>query len=93
MGLIRTILALIILVILAHVALFYLGYGAATNDVVGAIYGLAELAEVPATLLLDVLPLSSEQRGFVDENTFYVTALTAAGVYAILFMLLGVGKD
>lgn len=93
MGLVRTVLALVILVILVHVALVYLGYGAGTNEVVAAVYALAELAEVPGTLLLGVLPLTAEQRGFVDRNTFYVTALTAAAVYALLYLLLGVGGN
>lgn len=92
MALIRTVLALIVLVILAHVVLYYLDYTPDTNEVVAAVYSLGALLESPAEALLTVLPLSPEQRGFVNDNSFYVVALSAAGIYFILYLLLGVGR-
>ena len=52
MGLIRTILALIILLILVHVGLYYMDVRPGANQVVAAIYSLGALLESPATLLL-----------------------------------------
>lgn len=79
MGLIRTILALIVLVILAHTALVYLGFGPGTHAVVEAIYGLSDLLQVPANLLL-------------PGRGFYTTALAAAGGYFVIYALLGFGR-
>lgn len=79
MGLIRTILALIVLVILAHTALVYLGFGPETHAVVEAVYGLSDLLQVPANLLL-------------PGRGFYTTALAAAGGYFVIYALLGFGR-
>jgi hypothetical protein len=78
-SLLRTILALIILVILAHTALVYLGFEPGTHAVVEAIYGLSRLLQVPANLLL-------------PGRGFYTTALVAAGGYFVVYMLLGIGR-
>ena len=92
MGLIRTILALIVLLILTHVGLVYAGVGQGTNGLTDAIYSLGHLLEVPAVVLLNALPLTVEQREAADTSSFYVIALTAAAGYFILYLLLGVGR-
>ena len=90
MGLIRTILALIILLILVHVGLYYMDIRQGSNQLVNAIYGLGALLESPATLLLNLV--SSTGQVQVDANSFYVVALTAAAGYFVLYLLLGVGR-
>jgi hypothetical protein len=89
MGLIRTILALIILLILVHVALVYAAVGQGTNVLTDAVYSLGTLLESPAKLLLDTV--TALQR-YLNPKSFYVVALTAAAVYFILYLLLGVGR-
>jgi hypothetical protein len=89
MGLIRTILALVILLILVHVGLMYFAIGRGTNVLTNAVYSLGALVESPAQLLLNtVTPLQQ----YLDPDSFYVVALTAAAVYFILYLLLGVGR-
>ena len=92
MGLIRTILALVVLLILVHVGLVYAGVRPGTNGLTEAIYSLGVLLESPAMVLINVLPLSAEQRDVVDSSSFYFVALTAAAGYFILYLLLGVGR-
>ncbi len=92
MGLIRTILALIVLLILVHVGLVYAGIQPETNGLTEAIHSLGALLESPAVALLEVLPLSRDWRDVLDPSNFYVTALTAAAGYFILYLLLGVGR-
>jgi hypothetical protein len=89
MGLIRTILALVILLILAHVALVYLNIGQGTNVLTNAVYSLGVLVESPARLLLSTV--TALQR-YLNPRNIYVVALTAAAVYFILYLLLGVGR-
>jgi hypothetical protein len=89
MGLIRTILALVILLILVHVGLMYFAIGRGTNVLTNAVYSLGVLVESPAQLLLNTItPLQQ----YLNPNSFYVVALTAAAVYFILYLLLGVGR-
>ena len=89
MGLIRTILALVILLILVHVGLMYVNIGQGTNILTNAVYSLGALVESPASLLLNtVTPLQQ----YLDPGNFYVVALTAAAIYLILYVLLGVGR-
>ena len=76
MTLLRMILALIILLILAHLVLFRLDYDPQTNEVVAAVYNLGELVEYPARVLL-------------PEASFYAVALAAAGGYLVLYILAG----
>jgi hypothetical protein len=76
MGLLRTILTLIILVIMAHIALVFFGYEPETNQVVAAIYGLGSLFVAPAQLVL-------------PDQGFFITALAAIGGYLLLQILLG----
>jgi hypothetical protein len=92
LGLIRTILALVILLIIVHVGLVYADIRRGTNGLTRAIYSLGELLESPAAYLLNALPLSAEQRSIGDPSSFYVIALTAAALYFILYLLLGVGR-
>ena len=89
MGLIRTILALVILLILIHVGLTYLDIGQGANVLTSAVYSLGVLVESPAQVLLNtVTPLQQ----YLNPRNFYVVALTAAAVYLILYVLLGVGR-
>ncbi len=92
LGLIRTILALVVLLILVHVGLVYAGVRPGTNSLTEAIFSLGKLLESPAVALINVLPLSAEQRDVAAPSSFYVVALTAAAVYFILYLLLGVGR-
>jgi hypothetical protein len=92
LGLIRTILALVILLILVHVGLVYAGVRQGANTLTEAVYSLGTLLESPAAVLLNVLPLSAEQRDMVNTSSFYVIALTAAAGYFIIYLLLGVGR-
>lgn len=79
MGLLRTIIALIILVVLAHTGLVYLNYGQETNQITGAVFGLAQLLEIPAQMLL-------------PGRGFYTVTLAAAGGYFLIYLLLGIGR-
>ena len=92
LGLIRTILALVVLLILVHVGLVYAGVRPGTNGLTEAIYGLGTLLESPAVALIEVLPLSAEQREVAAPSGFYAFALTAAAGYFILYLLLGIGR-
>lgn len=91
MGLIRTVLALLILVILFHVGMVYVGVEEGTNGLTSALYSLGELVESPAQVVINLLPLTEEQRAAADTSSFYVVALGAAGIYFILYLLLGIG--
>ena len=76
MSLLRAILALIVVLILAHIVLFRLGYDPATHETFAAVYSLGELVEYPARALL-------------PEAGFYAVALSAAAGYLILYILVG----
>ena len=76
MGLLRLILAVIVLIILAHLALFYLGYGANGNVWISAMGRVGNLLEWPV-------------RRFVRIRGFYATALIAAAGYLVIYVLLG----
>lgn len=89
MGLIRTILALFILLILAHVALVYIQVGQGANVVTDAVYSLGRLLESPAAFVLNTVTALQQ---YLDPGNFYVVAITAAALYFILYLLLGVGK-
>ena len=76
MSLLRAVLALIVVLILAHIVLFRLDYDPATHEVVAAVYSLGELVEYPVRVLL-------------PEAGFYGVALTAAAGYLIVYILVG----
>ena len=90
MALIRTILALVIVLILIHAGMVYANVEPDTNQLANAVYSLAVLLESPATLL--VKAVSSSRRVEMNPNNIYVVALTAAAGYFILYLLLGVGR-
>lgn len=90
MGLLRTILSLVILVILIHVGLMYFGVGRTANAVTETIYGLGLLLESPATIILDLIGTNLPDT--LDPNGFFVIALTAAAAYFVLYLLLGIGR-
>ena len=92
MALIRTVLALVVLLILVHVGLVYADIQRDTNGLTEAIYSLGALLESPSAALLNVLPLSGEWRDVLDPSSIYVIALTAAAGYFVLYLLLGVGR-
>lgn len=75
-SLLRAVLALIIVLILAHIVVIRLGYDPQTNEVVGAVYSLGELVEYPA-------------RALFRDAGFYAVALTAAVGYLVLYILVG----
>jgi len=89
MGLIRTVLALVILLILAHVGMVYADIGRGANVLTEAVYSLGTLLESPAQVLLNTVTVLQR---YLDPTNFYVVALTAAAVYFILYLLLGVGR-
>ena len=89
MGLIRTILALIILLILAHITLRYMDVGHGANVLTNAIYSLGKLVESPAAFLLNTITAVQQ---YLNPKSFYVVALTAAALYFIIYLLLGVGR-
>jgi hypothetical protein len=89
MGLVRTILVLVILLILTHVALMYAGVGQGTNVLTNAVYSLGTLLESPAAFLLQSITVF---RDYLDPNSFYVVAFSAAALYFIIYLLLGVGR-
>jgi hypothetical protein len=76
LSLLRAILAVIVMLILAHIVLFRLGYDPATHEVIAAVYSLAELVEYPAWVL------------FANAG-FYVVTIAAAAGYLILYILVG----
>ena len=77
MGLVRTILALVILLILTHVALMYAGVGQGTNVLTNAVYSLGRLLEAPAAFLLQSMTVL---QNYLDPSSFYVVALSAAAL-------------
>ena len=76
MSLLRAVLALIVVLILAHIVLFRLDYDPTTHEAVAAVYSLGELVEYPARALL-------------PNAGFYAVALSAAAGYLIVDILVG----
>jgi hypothetical protein len=89
MSLLRTILGFVILLILIHVALVYVNIDAGANTVTQAVYSLGELLESPAALLLNAIPALQQ---YLNPDSFFTVALTAVGLYLVLYLLLGIGK-
>ncbi len=92
MGLLRTILVFVILVILAHLLIVFIGVDPDQNGLTSGIVGLAELLETPARAIIDRLPLSPEQQQSVNTSGPYFMGFAAAGGYFVLFLLLGIGR-
>ncbi len=88
----RTILAFVILVILGHLLIVFLGVDPDQNGLTAGVVSLAQLLETPARALIDRLPLSPEQQQRVDTNDPYFIGFAAAGGYFVLFLLLGIGR-
>ncbi len=63
--------------------------GRAANTVTEAIYSLGTLLESPAALLIKAVPAIQQ---YLNPNSFFTVALTAVGLYLVLYLLLGVGK-
>ena len=89
MGLVRTILVLVILLILTHVALTYAGVARGTNVLTNAVYSLGTLLEAPAAFLLESITVL---QNYLNPNSFYAVAISAAALYFIIYLLLGVGR-
>ncbi len=92
MALLRTILIFIILVIMLHLLIVFLGVDSSQNGLTSGVVSLAELLETPARVLMNYLPLSPEQQQSVDRSTPYFVGFAAAGGYFVLFLLLGIGR-
>ncbi len=83
---------LVIFVILVHMGLVYSGIEEDLNGLTRSIYGLAELLEIPARVVIDALPASIEQRQNIQVSGIYFVGFAAIVGYFILFLLLGVGR-
>lgn len=92
MALLRTILIFIILVIMLHLLIVFLGVDSSQNGLTSGVVSLAELLETPARVLMNYLPLSPEQQQSVDSGTPFFVGFAAAGGYFVLFLLLGIGR-
>ncbi len=92
MTLLRTILALVIFVILAHLGLAYSEIDEDLNGLTRGIYGLGQLLEIPAQVVIQALPTSAEQGQRIEENSLYFAGFAAVVGYFILFLLLGIGR-
>jgi hypothetical protein len=92
LALLRTILIFVIVVILLHLLVVFIGVDPAQNGLTSGVVSLAELLEAPARALLNYLPLSAEQQQSVDSSAPYFVVFAAAGCYFVLFLLLGIGR-
>jgi hypothetical protein len=92
LALLRTILIFIILVIMLHLLIVFLGVDSSQNGLTSGVVSLAELLETPARVLMTYLPLSPEQQQSVDSSAPFFVGFAAAGGYFVLFLLLGIGR-
>ena len=90
--LLRTVLAFVIFVILAHMGLVYSNIDEDLNGLTRGIYDLGRFLEIPAQVVLDALPTSPEQRQSIAEGGLYFIGFAAVAGYFILFLLLGIGR-
>jgi hypothetical protein len=90
--LLRTILIFVIVVIMLHLLIVFIGVDPSQNGLTSGVVSLAELLETPARALINYIPLSAEQRQSVDSNAPYFVGFAAAGGYFVLFLLLGIGR-
>ncbi len=92
MMLLRTVLAFVIFVILAHLGLVYSEIDENLNDLTSGIYNLGRLLETPAQVVIDVAPTSAEQRQSIQQSGLYFIGFAAVALYFVLFLLLGVSR-
>jgi disulfide bond formation protein DsbB len=92
MALLRTIIAFVIIVILAHLGLVYAGIDENLNGLTSAIHSLGRFLEIPAQVVIDFLPTSAEQQQSIAERGLYFIGLATVGGYFVLFLLLGIGR-
>ena len=92
MALLRTILIFVIVVIMLHLLIVFIGVDPSRNGLTSGVVSLAELLETPARVLMNYLPLSEEQQQRADSSSPYFVGFAAAGVYFVLFLLLGIGR-
>ena len=92
MILLRAVLMLVILVILAHMGIVYMGMDENQNELTRGIVTLGTLLEIPARVVIDALPTSPEQEQTIQERGLYFIGFAAVVGYFILFLLLGVGR-
>ena len=88
----RTILIFVIVVILTHLLIVFIGVDPSQNGLTSGVVSLAELLETPARALINYLPLSPEQQQSVESSDPYFVGFAAAGGYFVLFLLLGIGR-
>lgn len=91
-ALLRTILAFVIFVILAHLGLVYTQIDENLNGLTSGVFSLGRLLETPAQIVVDALPTSDEQRQSISESGIYFIGFAAVGLYFVLFLLLGIGR-
>ncbi|HKH77841.1 MAG TPA: hypothetical protein VKA51_12855 [Rubrobacteraceae bacterium] len=88
----RTILILVIVVIMLHLLIVFIGADPSQNGLTSGVVSLAELLETPTRVLINYLPLSAEQQQSVDSRAPYFVGFAAIGGYFVLFLLLGIGR-
>ena len=88
----RTILVVVILVILGHLLIVFMGVDPNQNGLTAGVVSLAQLLETPARALIDRLALSPDLQQSVDASGPYFIGFAAAGGYFVLFLLLGIGR-
>ena len=88
----RTILIFVIVVIMLHLLIVFIGVDPSQNGLTSGVVSLAELLETPARALINYLPLSPEQQQSVESSDPYFVGFAAAGGYFVLFLLLGIGR-
>ena len=59
------------------------------TEVTNAVYSLGTLLESPARLLIDTVKALQK---YLNPRNFYAVAFSAAALYFILYLLLGVGR-
>jgi hypothetical protein len=90
--LLRTILVFVIFVILTHLGLVYSGIDENLNDLTSGIYALGRYLEIPAQVVVNALPASTDQRQSIEESGLYFIGFAAIVLYFVLFLLLGLGR-
>ena len=87
----RTILIFVIVVIMLHLLIVFIGVNPSRNGLTSGVVSLAVLLETPARALINYLPLSAEQQSVASSAPYFV-GFAAAGGYFVLFLLLGIGR-